>query len=88
MKAIQTKFMGPTDFKGARVKAWIEGIPLVMPWNHGLEAVDNHGAAARALAVSLKWSGRLVGGSLPDPDGESMAWVFVDGGVSVEVRSC
>ena len=84
MKAIQTKYLGPTDFKGARVKAWIKGNAVVGPWDHALETVDNHGAAARALVVKLKWSGRLVGGTLPD---ESMAWVFVDGGVSVEVES-
>jgi hypothetical protein len=40
--------------------------------------------AARKLAASLKWDGRLVGGTLPD---ETMAWVFVDGSVSVGVQS-
>lgn len=84
MKAIQTKFIGPSETRGARVKAWIKGNTATVSWDHGLETVDNHGAAARALVVKLKWSGRLVGGTLPD---ESMAWVFVDGGVSVEVHS-
>jgi hypothetical protein len=83
MKAIQTKFINPTDFKGARVKAWVKGNAATVPWDHGLEVVDNHAAAARAIAASLSWSGRLVGGTLPDG---SMAWVFVDGGVSVEVQ--
>lgn len=83
MKAIQTKFIGPSETRGARVKAWIENIPVILPWDHALEVVDNHGAAARKLAELLRWSGRLVGGTLPD---ESMAWVFVDGSASVEVQ--
>lgn len=83
MKAIQTKFIGPSETRGARVKAWIKGYAATVSWDHGLEVVDNHGAAARKLAELLRWSGRLVGGTLPD---ESMAWVFVDGGVSVEVQ--
>ena len=83
MKAIQTKFIGPSETRGARVKAWIENIPVVLPWDHALEVVDNHGAAARKLAERLRWNGRLVGGTLPD---ESMAWVFVDGSPSVEVQ--
>jgi hypothetical protein len=84
MKAIQTKFVGPSETRGARVKAWVKGSSSTIPWDHGLEVVDNHAAAAWALAASLSWSGRLVEGTLPD---ESMAWVFVDGGVSVEVAS-
>ena len=84
MKAIQTKFLGPSETRGARVKAWIESGSHVVPWDHGLEVADNHVAAARKLAELLKWSGRLVGGTLSDG---SMAWVFVDGGVSVEVQS-
>lgn len=84
MKAIQTKFIGPSETRGARVKAWVKGYAATVSWDRSLEAVDNHGAAARALVVKLSWNGRLVGGTLPD---ESMAWVFVDGGVSVGVQS-
>lgn len=83
MKAIQTKFVPTSNTRPARVKAWIKGNAATVSWDHGLEVVDNHGAAARKLAESLKWSGRLVGGTLPD---ESMAWVFVDGSASVEVQ--
>lgn len=83
MKAIQTKFIGPSETRGARVKAWVNGNAATVSWDHGLEVVDNHASAARKLVASLGWPGRLVGGTLPD---ESMAWVFVDGGVSVEVQ--
>lgn len=83
MKAIQTKFIGPTETRGARVKAWVKGHAATVSWDHGLEVVDNHASAARKLVASLEWDGRLVGGTLPD---ETMAWVFVDGSASVEVQ--
>ena len=86
MKAIQTKFIGSSNTRGARVRAWIRGNVATVSWDYGSEVVDNHAAAVRKLVASLKWSGRLVGGTLPD---ESMAWVFVDGSVVavVEVES-
>lgn len=84
VKAIQTKFIGPSNTKGARVRAWINGSSAAVSWDYGAEVADNHGMAARKLAASLKWDGRLVGGTLPD---ETMAWVFVDGSVSVGVQS-
>jgi hypothetical protein len=86
MKAIQTKFIGPSETRGARVKAWFKGNAATVSWDYGSEIVDNHAAAVLELVASLKWSGRLVGGTLPD---ESMAWVFVDGSVVavVEVES-
>ena len=83
MKAIQTKLIGPSETRGARVKAWVNGSSTLMSWDYGVEVIDNHGRAARHLVALLGWSGRLVGGTLPD---ESMAWVFVGGSASVEVQ--
>lgn len=84
MKAIQSKYLPASETKNARVKAWVENNRVILSWDSGSEVVDNHGAAVKALVIEMKWSGHLVGGTLPD---ESMAWVFVDGSFTVGVQS-
>jgi hypothetical protein len=37
-QAIQTKWLGPTNFRGSRVKAFCEAGSLTMGWEHGLHA--------------------------------------------------
>lgn len=63
MQAIQTKFLGPTDHRGARVKAWCDAGSLTLAWNDALDTYDNHKAACRALATRLEWWGDWVSGS-------------------------
>jgi hypothetical protein len=64
MVAIQTKFIGPTNTRGSRVKAWIPNDrawasepvrALTIDWNHALDSEDNHKAAAVALIARLGW---------------------------------
>jgi len=77
MKAIITKFCGPTNTRGARVKATAEGVKSVSisyPYELSGEAV--HRAAADALCCRYGWTGKLAGGGLPD--GNGYAFVFVD----------
>jgi hypothetical protein len=59
MISIETKYLGPTNFKGARVVAFTENRSqrLTVSWNHALGPEANHDAAARALAVKLDWRG-------------------------------
>lgn len=71
MKAIQTRYLGPTTHRPARVKAWAEGVPAVVLSVHDL---DQHGqdvqrAAAEALCERMSWSGDLASGTLPNGDG-------------------
>jgi len=49
--AIVTKFMGPTNHRGSRVKALLpSGDSVTIPWDHALDANDNHRrVAARAM---------------------------------------
>lgn len=68
MKAISTKYIGPTNFRGARVKASANDGDLKPPsitisWDHALNSEENHLAAAQALAWKMEWAGRWVGGS-------------------------
>lgn len=51
MRAIHTKFLGPTDTRGARVKAYSsDGRSVTVSFDSGLGEVERHFAAARAFA--------------------------------------
>lgn len=62
MIAIFTKFLAPTSFKQARVKAYckvqrvIDGT-VTLNWDHGVSAEENHMRAAKKLAEQCAWSG-------------------------------
>lgn len=63
MNAIQTKYIGPTNYRGSRVKASTEsGATLTVGWNHGVTHDENHRLAAFALAKKLNWVGKWCGG--------------------------
>jgi len=61
-QAITTKYLGPTNSRGSRVKARCQAKSLTVPWDHALDPTENHKAAARMLQEQLQWSGQLVGG--------------------------
>jgi hypothetical protein len=64
MKAITTRFLGPTDFRGARIRASEpDGKSITIPYDHGLNTEEHHLKAARALCKRLGWTGRLRGGA-------------------------
>jgi hypothetical protein len=69
LQAITTKFLGPTDSRGARVKARAQAGSVTVPWNHALGVEDNHIRAAQALAIKMDWQGNWRGGALPDDTG-------------------
>lgn len=71
--AIVTRYLGPTDFRGARIVANAgHGRRVIVPYRSDLESWDNHALAAQALCARLGWTGRLVGGYLP----RGMVFVF------------
>lgn len=78
MQAITTKYIGPTNFRGARVAASAQAGRVVLDWDHAKNPDGNHAAAARALANKYGWEGRLVGGDLPAAASHHMAFVFVN----------
>jgi hypothetical protein len=65
-QAIITKFIGPTNYRGARVKARCDAGSVTVPWNYAIGIEGNHKAAALALAQKLDWSGDWIGGGMPD----------------------
>lgn len=67
--AIQTRYAGPTNYRGARVIARAQAGRIVVPWDHALNVEDNHLAAARAFAAKWCWAGTWHGGALVDGSG-------------------
>ena len=71
-QAIVTKYLGPTNTKGSRIKATCYGGSLTVSYNHSLTDEENHILAAYELAVNkMKWKSWLrlksiASGSLPD----------------------
>ena len=76
MQAILTKYLGPTDHKGARIRARCDAGSITISYPHELSGYDVHAAAAMALVRKLEWQdyGSWVVGGLPDQAG----FVFVN----------
>ncbi len=74
MKAIITKFLGPTNTRGSRITARdSDGNRTTVGYRHEISGDENHDAAAVALCRKMGWKGNLVGGSTKD----GRAYVFV-----------
>lgn len=61
---IQTKYLGATNTRGARIKAGCEVLSITHPYDYALDGFDNHKAVARELARELKWPGHYYAGDL------------------------
>lgn len=56
LQAIETKYIGPGNVRGSRVKATTaSGININIEWDDGLNSEENHRAAALALMHKLRW---------------------------------
>ena len=76
MRAIQTKYLGPSNFRGARIKAFdCDGNSVTIPYPYELSGEDVHRKAAEALRDKMRWSGELIGGSIKS----GYVFVFADG---------
>lgn len=57
---VRTRYLGPTNSRGARVKATTaSGLAVTVSWDHALNSTENHEAAFRAM---LAKSGNAVAG--------------------------
>ncbi len=66
MKAIRTKYFGPTDFRGSRIKATDGDNSVTIAYPHELSGEAVHRKAAELLCFRLHWKGTLIAGSLKD----------------------
>lgn len=81
MKAIETKYHGPTNTKGSRISATDCGDHTIyISYDSALNSDDAHKAAAIALREKLNWSGPMQGGHTKN----GMVWVFEDRGQRIE----
>lgn len=70
-QAIETKYLGPTNSRGARVKATCQAKSATVSWDYALNSQGNHEAAALALVHSMiakggeGWKGAWHGGQRP-----------------------
>lgn len=64
MKAIETRYLGPTNTRGSRITATEpDGKRLTISYPHELSGEAVHRKAAEALRDKLGWKGELVGGA-------------------------
>jgi hypothetical protein len=68
-QAIVTKYFGPTNSRGARIRAKCRAATKYYPYRHELSAEENHEDAAWKLKTKMNWDGRLDGGAMPDGTG-------------------
>lgn len=90
LQAVVTKYLPPTDRRGARVKAYCQRGAHTISWNHTLDSDDNHRAAILHLLRKFTQEDRAKYG--PSEGSVWMrAWaigVLPDGGhVAVPMRS-
>jgi hypothetical protein len=55
MQAIQTKYLGPTDSRGSRIKATCAAGSVTVPWDYGADTDANHRYACSMLRSKLGW---------------------------------
>jgi len=77
MQAIQTRYLGPTNSCGARIKATCAAGSITISYPYELSGQAVHRKAAEALVSKLGWNdphyGGLLGGQLVNGD---YAFVF------------
>ncbi len=74
MKAIETRYFGPGNVRGARIIATdSDNNRVTIGYPHELSSEDGHRKAAEALRDKMNWKGNLVGGGTK----HGYCWVFV-----------
>ena len=87
MQTIITKYLGPTNYRGSRIKARqsasYAGTPksVTIDWDYSLNVEHNHKAAAIAFAAKMGWHGDWVGG-----DNGDIGYVFVNADAAKDQR--
>ena len=56
-QTITTKYLGATNTRGSRIRvSTTSGKFIYVPWDHALDSLENHKAAARVLIRDLTWN--------------------------------
>lgn len=68
MQAIRTRYLGPTNYRGSRIKASAQAGSVTVSYDYALNIDGNHKAAAQALVDKLDWGYSFSSGVLPCGD--------------------
>ena len=60
MVIIETKYLGATNTRGARIKAMARGSSVTIGYDYSGDAEQVHCKAAKALAKKMGWKGLVV----------------------------
>jgi len=62
MKSVETRYLGPTNYRGSRIKATDgDGNSITVSYDYG--AHEPHDIAAQAFLDKMGWSGKWISGS-------------------------
>jgi len=78
-QAIITRFIGPTNHKGSRIKATADAGTVIISWDYNQDVPANHMRAASALASKYGWleHNQLIGGGMPSKHRDAYCFVQV-----------
>lgn len=68
-QAIETKYIGPTNTKGSRIKATAAAGSIILPYDYAISIEKNHKKAAFALRIKMGWNGKFAQGGNVKGDG-------------------
>lgn len=68
MQAVQTRYLGPTNSHGSRIKATCQAKSIIRPRDYSANIEDDHRNVARELILAMGWYGHWVQGCLPTGD--------------------
>ena len=76
-QAIMTRYIGPSNSRGSRIKATAWGGSVTVAYNDADNSEKNHARAAQALCAKMGWhqTGWVGGGT---PDGRGWCYVAAD----------
>lgn len=76
MIAIQTKYLGPTNSRGARIIASAKGFKVSIPYPYELDGVASHFKAVKALIDKNKLDWDLTNMRFGDIDNNGLVFCF------------
>jgi hypothetical protein len=64
MIAILTKYLGPTNTRGSRIKAYTDRHSITVSHDYALDGEGVHRKAAQALMDKMGWPNELISGGV------------------------
>ncbi len=66
-QVIETKYLAPTNFRPGRIRVSADvNRTIIVPWDHEMNAPDNHAYACMRFQSVMGWNDERIGSSLKD----------------------